>query len=167
MGGHRGALREESFPISSFIGIPIPVPLSTSSVHFAGWIGNEGWRKESKYRVFYGLIQAGRDVLPIGWEEYRQTGIYRSSIESKVLKAISFPLILMQVAYWVGGPTGTQKQIGAGCAAWNDPIRVVNATRTGVVLLGLTAMLIIYVDIPREERGKSIEEMLSSLSHLC
>lgn len=34
----------------------------------------------------------------------------------------------MQVAYWVGGPTGTQKQIGAGCAAWNDPIRVVNAT---------------------------------------
>ena len=123
MGGHRGALREESFPISSFIGIPIPVPLSTSSVHFAGWIGNEGWRKESKYRVFYGLIQAGRDVLPIGWEEYRQTGIYRSSIESKVLKAISFPLILMQVAYWVGGPTGTQKQIGAGCAAWNEPIR--------------------------------------------
>ena len=48
VGGHRGAVREESFPISSFIGIPIPVPLSTSSVHFAGWIGNEGWRKESK-----------------------------------------------------------------------------------------------------------------------
>nr|QHR90935.1 hypothetical protein Q903MT_gene4964 [Picea sitchensis] len=47
------------------------------------------------------------------------------------------------------------------------PYGVVNATRTGVVLLGLTAMLIIYVDIPREERGKSIEEMLSSLSHLC